>query len=104
MPSADLLPSVPSPLALERQWLWDGRHYERTANAWLANLDAHRDAALEVLAATYGPREAVRWLGRWRIFFMACAELFGYADGQEWGVAHYRFAPAAEAGRLEVAS
>ena len=104
MPSADLLPSVPSPLALERQWLWDGRHYERTANAWLANLDAHREAALDVLAETYGERDAARWLGRWRIFFMACAELFGYADGQEWGVAHYRFAPAADARRLEAAS
>ncbi len=104
MPSADLLPSVPSPLALERQWLWDGRHYERTANAWLANLDGNRGAALEVLAATYGPGDAARWLGRWRIFFMACAELFGYAEGQEWGVAHYRFAPASEGRRFEVAS
>jgi cyclopropane-fatty-acyl-phospholipid synthase len=104
MPSADLLPSVPSPLALEHRWLWDGRHYERTANAWLANLDAQRERALAVLAETYGDREAARWLGRWRIFFMACAELFGYADGQEWGVAHYRFAHAAEARSLEAAS
>jgi cyclopropane-fatty-acyl-phospholipid synthase len=104
MPSADLLPSIPSPLAVERQWSWDGRHYERTANAWLVNLDARRDAALGVLAATYGRRDAVRWLGRWRIFFMACAELFGYDGGREWGVAHYRFAPAAEARALEAAS
>jgi cyclopropane-fatty-acyl-phospholipid synthase len=104
MPSADLLPSVPSPLAVERQWAWDGRHYERTANSWLANLDARRDEARKVLAATYGPRDAERWLGRWRIFLMACAELFGYDGGREWGVAHYRFAPVAATRRLEAAS
>lgn len=96
MPSADLLPSIESPLAVEAQWRWDGRHYQRTANAWLANLDAMRAPALEVLARTYGSAEAARWFGRWRIFFMACAELFGYAGGSEWGIAHYRFARAAE--------
>jgi cyclopropane-fatty-acyl-phospholipid synthase len=104
MPSADLLPAVPGGLAVEQEWRWDGRHYERTANAWLENLDLHREEALRVLAAAYGPREAVRWLGRWRIFLMACAELFGYAGGTEWGVAHYRFTRAGSQSALWLAS
>jgi cyclopropane-fatty-acyl-phospholipid synthase len=104
MPSVDLLPSVPSRLTVEQQWTWDGRHYARTANAWLANLDARRAEALAVLAGLYGEREAVRWLGRWRLFLMACAELFGYADGAEWGVAHYVFRRTAEPSTLGVAS
>lgn len=92
MPSIDLLPSIPSGFQLEQRWDWDGRHYERTANAWLANLDANRAEATRILASVYGTREADRWFGRWRLFDIACAELFGYADGAEWGVAHYRFA------------
>ena len=95
MPSADLLPSVPSPLRLERRWHWDGTHYQRTADAWLGNLDRHRAEALAVLAQTYGAHEATRWFGRWRLFLLACSEVFGYAGGGEWGVAHYRFAPKA---------
>lgn len=92
MPSIDLLPSVPSELRLEQRWDWGGRHYERTANAWLANLDANRARARTILARVYGEQEADRWIGRWRLFLIACAELFGYANGAEWGVAHYRFA------------
>ena len=64
---------------------------EKTANAWLEHLDARREQALTVLAATYGEAAAVRWLQRWRIFFMACGELFGYRNGQEWWVSHYLF-------------
>ncbi len=91
MPSADLLPSLPSPFAVEEQWRWPGLHYARTAEAWLANVDARSDEVRHALERAYGPEAAPRWLHRWRIFLMACAELFGYAAGTEWGVGHYRF-------------
>jgi cyclopropane-fatty-acyl-phospholipid synthase len=89
MPSDELALRFQEHLRVVRQWRWDGRHYERTANAWLANLDARRAALLPVLAATYGDAQAALWLQRWRVFFMACAELFGYRRGQEWWVSHY---------------
>jgi cyclopropane-fatty-acyl-phospholipid synthase len=91
MPSDELPLYFQEHLHLLKRWRWDGRHYEKTANAWLANLDRERDAALAVLAQIYGTAEAPRWLARWRVFFMACAELFGYAEGQEWWVSHYLF-------------
>ncbi|MFG0336029.1 MAG: SAM-dependent methyltransferase, partial [Maioricimonas sp. JB049] len=91
MPSDDLLPVCSDRLALERHWRWSGRHYEKTCNAWLERTDRHRDAIRPILAATYGEAEADRWLCRWRLFFMACAELFGDRAGKEWHVSHYRF-------------
>lgn len=91
MPSADLLPAFRGELELAERWLVDGTHYARTAEAWLANLDARRDALLPLFVSEYGWRHAVRWFERWRVFFLACAELFAYRGGREWMVAHYRF-------------
>jgi cyclopropane-fatty-acyl-phospholipid synthase len=68
----------------------NGKHYARTLEAWLDNTDAREDQIMPVLTATYG-EDAKLWLQRWRMFFMACSELFGYGDGTEWFVGHYRF-------------
>lgn len=93
MPSRDVFEHFSAHMGLSEQWAWSGRHYEKTANAWLENMDRHRGEILPVLAACYGARDAERWFGRWRIFFMACAELWGYAAGQEWLVGHYLLEP-----------
>jgi cyclopropane-fatty-acyl-phospholipid synthase len=84
MPSARLLHHFQRDLRLEHEWHLAGTHYARTAEAWYANLVRHRAAVIELL----GER---RHYERWRVFFLACAELFGYRDGREWIVAHYRF-------------
>lgn len=93
MPSDDLPSRFQDHLRLMNHWRWDGRHYERTANAWLQNMDERKAAIMPIMRATYGVEHASQWWMRWRIFFMACAELFGYADGQQWWVSHYLFAP-----------
>jgi cyclopropane-fatty-acyl-phospholipid synthase len=91
MPSAALLLNFQDDLKIRRQWWINGTHYERTANQWLASLDAARDEAMPILVDVYGENEARRWFQRWRMFYMAVAELFGYADGSQWGVGHYLF-------------
>ena len=91
MPSYDLFGAFDRDLAIEQRWWVSGRHYEHTANDWLRNMDAAREPIMAVFRATYGPDARV-WFGRWRMFYMAVAELFGYQDGAQWGVAHYRFA------------
>ena len=91
MPSADTLLHFQQDLSIEDRWLLPGTHYQRTANHWLENQDRNEREVLEVLAAAYGSEDARRWSQRWRMFWMACAELFGYEDGRQWLVAHYRF-------------
>ena len=91
MPSDDLPLRFQEHLQLERRWRWDGRHYQRTANAWLANMDARRDRVWPILQRAYGEIEAQRWWSRWRMFFMACAEMWGYDAGRQWWVSHYLF-------------
>lgn len=91
MPSDELPLRFQDHLRLAQRWRWDGRHYEKTANAWLARMDSQRTAVLPILAGTYGADQAELWFTRWRLFFMACAELWGYNDGQEWWVSHYLF-------------
>ncbi|MBS0320754.1 MAG: class I SAM-dependent methyltransferase [Proteobacteria bacterium] len=92
MPSDDLALRFQDDLALLARWRWDGTHYARTAEAWLARMDEGREAIWPILSATYGAANAGLWWTRWRVFFLSCAELFGYARGQEWWVTHYLFA------------
>ncbi len=91
MPAADTLLHFQRELRIEQRWLLPGTHYQKTSDHWLANQDANRDEVMAVLGAAYGPQEAARWHQRWRMFWMSCAELFGYDGGSEWLVAHYRF-------------
>ncbi len=88
MPSAALLLRFQDDLRVRHQWWLNGTHYARTANQWLASLDAARDQVMPILVDGHG-RQAARAYQRWRMFYMAVAELFGYAHGSEWGVAHY---------------
>ena len=90
MPSEDLILGFDEALRVEQRWRVGGEHYQQTSEAWLRNLDARRHAVMPVLVETYGAADARRWLGRWRLFFLACAELFGHRGGTEWFVSHVR--------------
>ena len=89
MPSHHLIRQYADLFTVEKEWRWSGTHYQRTAVDWLANFDAHRDDIEAVLRPVYGGDTAL-WMRRWRWFLLATAGLFGYADGSEWGVSHYR--------------
>ncbi len=93
MPSLALPGEVGAALEVEDSWAVDGTHYQRTARHWLEKLDARRGAVTSLFRQVYGPSEAERWVRRWRLFFMACEELFGYRDGREWLVGHTRMRP-----------
>ena len=87
MPSEDLLLGFQDDVELVERWRVPGTHYARTSEAWLERLAENADEIEQRWGRAY--------LERWRIFFLACAELFGYRGGTEWLVAHYLFAPRA---------
>lgn len=90
MPAADTFYHFQEKLKIEKRWLNSGQHYEKTANHWLENMDNNKQKIMPVFERVYG-EDAKLWFQRWRIFFMSCAELFGYEDGNQWFVAHYLF-------------
>jgi cyclopropane-fatty-acyl-phospholipid synthase len=90
IPSDNLLLYFQKDLILEDHWRLNGKHYQKTAQAWLKNLEAHRKEIMPILEGVYGSGNSSRWFQRWRIFFMACEELWGYENGEEWLVSHYR--------------
>lgn len=89
MPADRLLYEFQGDLVVRDHWSLSGVHSQRTAEAWLANMDRQRPEVMKVLKGAYGPRDARRWWVRYRVFFMACAELWGWRNGQEWLVSHY---------------
>ena len=91
MPSEDLPLFFQEDLKIIDQWSWSGKQYEKTANAWLANIDSNKEKVMKTLEKIYGKDNSKKWFQRWRIFFMSCAELWGYRDGNEWKVVHYLF-------------
>jgi cyclopropane-fatty-acyl-phospholipid synthase len=89
MPSHHLIRQYADLFEVEKEWRWSGTHYQRTALDWLGNFDSRRDEIEAILRNVYG-NDTSLWMRRWRWFFLATAGLFGYADGSEWGVSHYR--------------
>jgi cyclopropane-fatty-acyl-phospholipid synthase len=93
MPSYDIFQHFTKDFVQENRWPVNGMHYYQTAMDWLKLLDAQRDEVLDLFEQCYGPGQGARWVQRWRIFFLACAELFRYNGGREWHVAHYLLRP-----------
>ena len=91
MPADELFLRISGSLELETRWRWSGKHYAKTSECWLENLDRNQSEVLELFKNEMSPEQAKRTFHRWRIFFLACAETFGFANGQEWWVSHYLF-------------
>ncbi|MEO5979919.1 MAG: class I SAM-dependent methyltransferase [Chryseolinea sp.] len=91
MPSNDLLFYFDEDLVKQDQWLVNGKNYQKTSEAWLTNMDAYEAEVIPIMNATYGEKKGMLWLAYWRIFFMSCAELWGYRGGNEWMISHYLF-------------
>lgn len=89
MPAKYLFMQFNQHLQVTHNWDWNGAHYQKTLDAWLNKMDAHAPQVRAVFAKQYGYQDAVLWINRWRVFFMACSELFGFKNGTEWSVTHY---------------
>lgn len=89
MPSRDLFDQFSSDLQVQKKWDWNGQHYQKTLEAWLERMDLFEIKIREIFAQAYGTSNVEKWFNRWRVFYMACSELFGFNKGLEWGVTHY---------------
>jgi len=91
MPAHELFPHFQEDLRLVQDWKINGRHYAQTAEHWLQNMDAHRPEIMPLFVSTYGAGQATKWWAYWRVFYLACAELWWFREGEEWLVSHYLF-------------
>lgn len=91
MPSDDLLLHFQRDLQLVDHWRVDGWHYEKTLRSWLSKLDSNETAVRHIMAQTYGLQNETRWFVNWRLFFLACSEVWGLNFGREYLVSHYLF-------------
>lgn len=91
MPSDHYLLYFQEHFKIQNHWRVNGTHYSKTSEAWLSKMDQHKDIIMPLFEQTYGKDQAVKWWVYWRIFFMSCAELWGYDHGNEWFVSHYLF-------------
>ena len=91
MPSNHLLTYFNDDLVVDKHWVVNGMNYSKTSEAWLSNMDKHEKEIMPIFEKTYGKDQAVKWWVYWRLFYIACAELFGYRKGNEWMVCHYLF-------------
>jgi cyclopropane-fatty-acyl-phospholipid synthase len=91
MPSDDLFLYFQKDLVIQNHWRVNGEHYQKTSEAWLSKMDENREKIMPIFESTYGKENATKWWVYWRVFYMACAELWGYRKGEEWFVSHYLF-------------
>lgn len=91
MPSHALLTRFDNYLKVEDSWKLNGIHYQKTLEAWLRKFNENEDRVRDLFRKCYGSEQTTTWMWRWRLFFLACSELFGYRSGEEWGVSHYTF-------------
>lgn len=93
MPAQQLMHEFDANMRVGQEWVWDGTHYQKTSEAWLENLDRNKDQVIALFSESMAKAEAKKMYHRWRIFFLACAETFGYQNGQQWIIAHYLLEP-----------
>ena len=91
MPSHNLFLYFQNHLTIRNHWVVNGVHYGKTSEAWLENMDKNKTQILPILEKAYGKENVTKWWSYWRIFFLSCAELFSYRNGEEWLVSHYLF-------------
>ena len=92
MPSQDLLHHFLDNFSLQEQWAVSGLHYRYTLEAWLQKMDRHKERIYPLFIETYGEAQAEKWWNYWRLFFLSCAEFFGFRNGNEWFISHYLLA------------
>ena len=91
MPNHNLFKDLKSNLEYQKSWMLSGEHYEKTSNAWLDKMDQNKRKILSLFERSNSSSIAKRKFHFWRLFYIACAEIFGYDNGNEWVVSHHLF-------------